>query len=151
MRRRTDRGQVATYFRSLRASPKFFGIRDRREVGSPRARQRNAFSIQSVSKVFTLTLALGMAGTVYGEGRAEPSGAPSNSSSSSSAALPRNPFINAAHAVTTSSSAGTSRRGARGNSSLPAVSRRRPSISIDKAVAASEQRTGFATSRLPIT
>ena len=57
-----------------------------------------AFSIQSISKVFTLTLALGMIGDKLWQrvGR-EPSGSPFNSivQLERERGIPRNPFINA--------------------------------------------------------
>ena len=64
MRRRTDRGDVATYIPELACvDPKFFGIAviDAEGRLAEGGDSEAPFSIQSVSKVFTLTLALGMA------------------------------------------------------------------------------------------
>ena len=80
MRRRTDRGEVATYIPELaRADPKAFGL----VVVDPQGNVAAAgdcdapFSIQSVSKVFTLTLALGKVGdNLWQRVGREPSGSP---------------------------------------------------------------------------
>ena len=65
MRQRQDRGQVATYIPELaRADPQAFGIVVIDNDGNVAAGgdSDNPFSIQSISKVFTLTLALGRIG-----------------------------------------------------------------------------------------
>jgi glutaminase len=62
---RSDRGEVATYIPELsRVDPKLFGIAVVDAEGNIAASgdSDTPFSIQSVSKVFTLTLALGKAG-----------------------------------------------------------------------------------------
>src|ERR1051325_8364929 len=80
---RTDRGEVASYI------PELAGVHDRRfglvvvdAAGNVAAAGDSEipFSIQSISKVFTLTLALGLIGDKLWErvGR-EPSGSPFNS------------------------------------------------------------------------
>ena len=98
---RTDRGDVATYIPQLgKVDPKKFGIaavtNDGRVLVAGDADQ--AFSIQSISKVFTLTLALGNVGDALWQrvGR-EPSGNPFNSivQLEHENGIPRNPFINA--------------------------------------------------------
>ena len=107
------------------------------------------FSIQSISKVFTLTLALGMVGDrLWRRVGREPSGSPvqlASSSSSASSGIPRNPFINAgAIAVTDLILSGHQPREALGEIlRFMQFLARRSSITIDEAVAASEQRTGF--------
>lgn len=98
---RTDRGTVASYIPQLaRIESGKFGIAvalaDGRLLTAGDADE--SFSIQSVSKVFTLTLALGKVGDALWRrvGR-EPSGNPFNSivQLEHEAGVPRNPFINA--------------------------------------------------------
>lgn len=98
---RTERGQVATYIPQLASiNPNQFGIcvamADGQVFSAGHADE--LFSIQSISKVFTLTLALGKLGDQVWErvGR-EPSGDPFNSivQLEKEAGKPRNPFINA--------------------------------------------------------
>lgn len=94
-------GRVAAYIPALaRVDPRRFGIavvdRDGREWVAGDA--DTAFSIQSVSKVFTLTLAMQRCGEALWERvHREPSGNPFNSlvQLESEAGVPRNPFINA--------------------------------------------------------
>src|SRR5690348_8871737 len=65
MTRRPDRGEVATYIPELaRVDPAHFAIVVIDHTGHVAAAgdADMPFSIQSISKVFTLTLALGMAG-----------------------------------------------------------------------------------------
>ncbi|WP_293266308.1 glutaminase [Neptunomonas sp.] len=98
---RDDRGQVADYIPQLASiDPNQFGI----AVVLPDGRQFSAgcadksFSIQSISKVFTLTMALGKIGdAVWSHVGREPSGDPFNSivQLEHEAGKPRNPFINA--------------------------------------------------------
>ena len=96
-----DRGKVADYIPGLaRVDPRHFGIaiatHDGRMFAAGDADM--AFSIQSVSKVFALTLALGKVGDALWKrvGR-EPSGNAFNSIVQLEAehGIPRNPFINA--------------------------------------------------------
>ena len=151
MRQRPDRGEVATYIPELaRVDPKAFGLVVIDADGNVAAGgdADTPFSIQSISKVFTLTLALGKVGDGLWQrvGR-EPSGSPFNSivQLEFEHGMPRNPFINAgAIAVTDRSCPAISRarRSARSCGSC-GFSPTMPSISIDEAVAASEQRTGF--------
>ena len=106
------------------------------------------FSIQSISKVFTLTLALGKVGDRLWQrvGR-EPSGTPFNSivQLEREHGIPRNPFINAgAIAVTDVILSGHQPREALGEIlRFLQFLADDPSITIDRAVAASEDRTGF--------
>jgi glutaminase len=151
MRARPDRGEVATYIPELaRADPNAFGIAVIAADGQV-AVGGDAdvpFSIQSVSKVFTLTLALGKIGNLLWKrvGR-EPSGSPFNSIVQLEAehGIPRNPFINAgAIAVTDVILSGHQPREALGEIlRFMQFLAEDSSIGIDEAVAASEQRTGF--------
>ena len=156
MRRRTDRGDVATYIPELaNVDPNQFGLVVADISGNVFAGgdSETLFSIQSISKVFTLTLALGMVGDrLWRRVGREPSGNPFNSivQLEQEQGVPRNPFINAgAIAVTDVIVSGH----------LPRVSLGEivrfvrfladdPSISIDEAVAASEKRTGFRNTAL---
>jgi glutaminase len=97
----TDRGKVADYIPQLAAiDPNQFGI----TVALPNGQVFSAgcaqkpFSIQSISKVFSLTLALGKLGdAVWKKVGREPSGDPFNSivQLEHEHGKPRNPFINA--------------------------------------------------------
>ena len=96
-----ERGKVADYIPSLgRVSPNHFGMTivtaDGRVIDAGDA--QTPFSIQSVSKVFTLTMALQKHGDELWKrvGR-EPSGSAFNSiiQLENEAGIPRNPFINA--------------------------------------------------------
>jgi glutaminase len=94
-------GTVASYIPALaRVSPRQFGMALRTRDGAQAAAGDAAvpFSIQSISKVFTLTLAMRRLGDALWEriGR-EPSGNPFNSlvQLENERGLPRNPFINA--------------------------------------------------------
>ena len=106
------------------------------------------FSIQSISKVFTLTLALGKVGDrLWHRVGREPSGSPFNSivQLEFERGKPRNPFINAgAIAVTDVILSGHQPREALGEIlRFMRFLADDASITIDEAVAASEQRTGF--------
>lgn len=151
MRRRTDRGAVATYIPELaRVDAKAFGlvVIDAEGRVAAGGDSETPFSIQSVSKVFTLTLALGKVGNRLWQrvGR-EPSGSPFNSivQLEFERGKPRNPFINAgAIAVTDVILAGHRPREALGEIlRFMRFLADDPSVSIDEAVAASEQRTGY--------
>lgn len=96
-----DRGQVANYIPELaKVDPNQFGI----AIALPDGRMAAAgdaatlFSIQSISKVFTLCLALGKVGdSLWNRVGREPSGNPFNSIIQLEAddGIPRNPLINA--------------------------------------------------------
>jgi glutaminase len=106
------------------------------------------FSIQSISKVFTLTLALGRIGDrLWRKVGREPSGSAFNSivQLEYEKGVPRNPFINAgAIAVTDSILSGHKPREVLGDIlRFLQFLADDTSITIDEAVAASEQRTGF--------
>jgi glutaminase len=151
MRQWTDRGEVASYIPELaRIDLKAFGIAAIGADGEVAAGGDSEvpFSIQSISKVFTLTLALGKSGDRLWRyvGR-EPSGSPFNSivQLERERGIPRNPFINAgAIAVTDLILSGHQPREALGEIlRFVQFIADDPSVFIDEAVAASEQRTGF--------
>ena len=156
MRQRTDRGEVARYIPELaRVDAGAFGLAVVDADGHIAAGgdSRTPFSIQSISKVFTLTLALGMVGDrLWRRVGREPSGNPFNSivQLERERGVPRNPFINAgAIAVTDVIVSGYQPR-----ESLGEILRfmrflaADDQISIDEAVAASEKRTGFRNTAL---
>jgi glutaminase len=151
MARRPDRGEVATYIPDLaRIDAKSFGLVVIDAEGNVAAAgdSDTAFSIQSISKVFTLTLALGKVGDrLWRRVGREPSGSPFNSivQLERERGIPRNPFINAgAIAVTDVILSGHRPREALGEIlRFMQFVADDPSITIDESVAASEQRTGF--------
>jgi glutaminase len=151
MGRRPDRGEVATYIPDLaRIDAKSFGLVVIDAEGNVAAAgdSDTAFSIQSISKVFTLTLALGKVGDrLWRRVGREPSGSPFNSivQLERERGIPRNPFINAgAIAVTDVILSGHRPREALGEIlRFMQFVADDPSITIDESVAASEQRTGF--------
>jgi glutaminase len=151
MRRRPDRGEVAAYIPELaRVDTSAFGIAVIDSDGHVAAGgdSDKPFSIQSISKVFTLTLALGMVGDrLWRRVGREPSGSPFNSivHLERERGVPRNPFINAgAIAVTDVILSGHRPREAIGEIlRFLQFLAEDPSIAIDEAVAASEERTGF--------
>ncbi|WP_299081447.1 glutaminase [uncultured Paraglaciecola sp.] len=101
MAAKTDKGTVASYIPQLACvDPKQFSISVALADGSVYSAgcATTLFSIQSISKVFTLTLALGKMGEhVWNRVGREPSGDPFNSIVQLEHELgkPRNPFINA--------------------------------------------------------
>jgi glutaminase len=156
MRQRSDRGEVASYIPELaRADPNAFGLvaidADGRIAAGGDADA--PFSIQSISKVFTLTLALGKVGDrLWRRVGREPSGSPFNSivQLEFERGIPRNPFINAgAIAVADVILSGHRPREALGDIlRFVQFVADDSSIVIDEAVAASEQRTGFRNAAL---
>ncbi|MET0576452.1 MAG: glutaminase [Mesorhizobium sp.] len=151
MAARTDRGTVATYIPQLgKIDAQKFGIavatNDGRVLVAGDADE--AFSMQSISKVFTLTLALGEVGDALWKrvGR-EPSGNPFNSivQLEHENGIPRNPFINAGAIVISD----IMLAGHRPRETIGEIVRfirflaDDDTIAIDHAVAASEQATGF--------
>jgi glutaminase len=151
MAQRPDRGAVATYIPELAdVDPKAFGLAVIDADGNV-AVGGDAdvpFSIQSISKVFTLTLALGKFGDrLWRRVGREPSGSAFNSivQLEYERGIPRNPFINAgAIAVTDLILSGHQPREALGEIlRFMRFVADDPSIAVDEAVAASEQRTGF--------
>jgi glutaminase len=153
---RTDRGEVATYIPELaRVDAKAFGLVVVDASGNVAAAgdADTPFSIQSVSKVFTLTLALGKIGDrLWRRVGREPSGSPFNSivQLEFEKGIPRNPFINAgAIAITDVILSGHKPREALGEIlRFMRFLADDTSITIDEAVAASEQRTGFRNAAL---
>ena len=156
MRARSDRGTVANYIPELaNVDPNSFGLAVVTSDGTVAAGGDcdTAFSIQSISKVFTLTLALGKIGDrLWSRVGREPSGSPFNSivQLEREQGVPRNPFINAgAIAVSDVILSGHQPREALGEIlQFMRFLSDDPSITIDHAVAASEQRTGFRNSAL---
>ncbi|QJP15330.1 glutaminase [Starkeya sp. ORNL1] len=156
MRQRPDRGEVATYIPELaRADANAFGLAVIDADGNVAlgGDAETPFSIQSISKVFTLTLALGKAGDRLWQrvGR-EPSGSAFNSiiQLEYEHGIPRNPFINAgAIAVTDLILSGHQPREALGEIlRFLQFLADDETIAIDEAVAASERRTGFRNAAL---
>ena len=151
LRPREDRGEVATYIPELaRVDPRAFGIAVADATGHVAAAGDcdQPFSIQSISKVFTLTLALGKVGDrLWRKVGREPSGSPFNSivQLERERGVPRNPFINAgAIVVTDTILAGHEPREAIGEIlRFLRFLADDTSIRIDKAVAESEKGAGF--------
>lgn len=151
MAQRSDRGEVASYIPELaRVSANSFGlvVVDANGHVAAAGDSEVPFSIQSISKVFTLTLALGKVGDrLWSRVGREPSGSPFNSivQLERERGIPRNPFINAgAIAVTDLILSGHQPREALGEIlRFMQFLADDSSIMIDEAVAASEQRTGF--------
>ena len=156
MSARAERGTVASYIPKLAGVPiNQFAI----AVTTPDGAVIQAgdalvpFSIQSISKVFTLTLALGQIGDeLWKRVGKEPSGNPFNSivQLEHEHGVPRNPFINAgAIAVADAMLSGHQPREA-----LGAILRfirfvaGDESVSIDEDVARSEKETGFLNTAL---
>src|SRR3954468_6556540 len=156
MAARPDRGDVATYIPELaQADPGKFGlvVIDAKGHVAAGGDSETPFSIQSISKVFTLTLALGKAGDrLWRRVGREPSGSAFNSivQLEYERGTPRNPFINAgAIAVTDLILSGHQPREALGEIlRFVRFLADDPSIAIDEMVAASEQRTGFRNAAL---
>ena len=156
MQQRSDRGEVATYIPELaRVDTQAFGLAvvDGSGHVSAAGDSDAPFSIQSISKVFTLTLALGMIGDrLWRRVGREPSGNPFNSivQLERERGVPRNPFINAgAIAVTDVIVSSHQPREALGEIlRFMQFVASDPSITIDKAVAESEKRTGFRNTAL---
>ncbi|KQQ01657.1 glutaminase A [Methylobacterium sp. Leaf122] len=156
MRACPDRGAVASYIPELaRVDAQGFGLvvidGDGRVAAGGDA--DTPFSIQSISKVFTLTLALGMVGDrLWRRVGREPSGSPFNSivQLEREHGIPRNPFINAgAIAVTDLILSGHQPREALGEIlRFMQFVAQDDSITIDERVAASEKRTGFRNAAL---
>lgn len=150
------REEVATYIPELaRVDANAFGLVVIDADGNTAAGgdADTPFSIQSISKVFTLTLALGKVGDrLWRRVGREPSGSPFNSivQLERECGIPRNPFINAgAIAVTDLILSGHQPREALGEIlRFMRYLADDPSIAIDDKVAASEQRTGFRNSAL---
>jgi len=156
MRDKPYRGEVASYIPELAGvDPACFGLVVIDAHGDMAAAGDcdTPFSIQSISKVFTLALALGKVGDrLWSRVGREPSGSPFNSivQLERELGIPRNPFINAgAIAVTDAILSGHQPREALGEIlRFMQFLADDPAITIDKAVAASEQRTGYRNAAL---
>lgn len=145
-----DKGKVATYIPQLAlVDPNQFAIAVAMENGQifSAGCAEKTFSIQSISKVFTLTMALKKHGEQLWQriGR-EPSGNPFNSilQLEQEAGIPRNPFINAgAIAVVDALMQGRTPKAVKAEivDFMRTLSSDQ-SIEIDKAVAQSEMDTG---------
>ena len=156
MARETERGRVADYIAPLAAvDPSRFGMAVVTADGACHLAgdAEEPFSIQSVSKVFTLTLALGRVGDrIWDRVGREPSGTAFNSivQLESEHGVPRNPFINAgAIVVSDMILAGHQPREAIGEilrfvRSLAGDD----AIYIDEMVARAEQATGYRNAAL---
>ncbi|PWR18941.1 glutaminase [Zavarzinia compransoris] len=153
---RTERGKVATYIPELAGvDPGQFGIAvvDAEGTLTAAGDSETPFSIQSVSKVFTLTLALGKVGdTLWNRVGREPSGNAFNSITQLEyeKGIPRNPFINAgAIVVADAILAGHTPKVALGEilRFLRFIADDED-IHIDQKVARSEQDTGFRNAAL---
>ncbi|WP_430255611.1 glutaminase [Neorhizobium sp. DAR64872/K0K18] len=148
---RLGEGKVADYIPQLaHVDPRKFGMAVVTVDGKVHSAGDCAepFSIQSVSKVFTLTLALGKHGeTTWNRVGREPSGSPFNSivQLEQEAGKPRNPFINAgAIAVSDLVLAGHTPREAIGEIlRFVRYLADDETIAIDPSVAKSEEATGY--------
>ncbi len=151
-----ERGRVADYIPELaKADPRKFGIAIATLDGScvTAGDATEAFSIQSISKVFALALALGKIGDgLWKRVGREPSGSAFNSivQLEHEKGIPRNPFINAgAIVVSDVILAGHRPREAIGEIlRFVRVAANDETISIDPAVARSEQDHGFRNAAL---
>jgi glutaminase len=156
MRPHLGRGRVADYIPALaRVDPRHFGIAiatcDGRAAAAGDA--ETLFSIQSLSKVFTLTLALETLGAgLWRRVGHEPSGSAFNSivQLEREKGIPRNPLINAGALVVTDALLA----GGDPAATIAAITgfMRRlsddPTVSIDPEVAASEAGAGFRNASL---
>ncbi len=145
-------GTVASYIPSLaRVSPLQFGIALRTCDGQEAAAGDSAtpFSIQSMSKLFSLTLAMrGQGETLWERIGREPSGGPFNSlvQLETERGIPRNPFINAG-AIAVADRL-LSQGDAKADILALLSSLCREPIVIDAEVAQSEADTGFRNAAL---
>jgi glutaminase len=154
--RETDRGRVARYIPELSGvDPNQFGIAVATSEGEvlTAGDADVAFSIQSISKVFTLAMALEKVGrALWTRVGREPSGDPFNSivQLEHEHGVPRNPFINAGALVVTD----LLLAGHRPRDAIEEVLRfvRRVAgdddIHVDRKVASSEAATGFRNAAL---
>lgn len=151
MRDASERGEVASYIPPLaRIDPRQFGLCIVTADGNLHVagESEEPFSIQSISKVFALTQALGKVGdTLWRRVGREPSGTSFNSivQLEREQGIPRNPFINAgALVVSDINLAGHEPRVAIGELlRFVRYLADDDSIIIDEAVARAEQATGF--------
>jgi len=156
MQAHLGRGRVASYIPALaRVDPRHFGIAiatcDGRTAAAGEA--ETPFSVQSISKVFTLTLALEkLGGELWKRVGREPSGSTFNSivQLEREGGIPRNPLINAGALVVSDALLA----GGDPAALIAAITdflRRLaddPSVAVDPEVAASEADTGFRNASL---
>ncbi len=149
-------GRVADYIPALaRVDPGKFGIAvvDLDGTITALGEAHEPFSIQSISKVFTLTLALGKRGEdLWTRVGREPSGSPFNSivQLEREHGIPRNPFINAG-AIAVSDVLLGGRAPAEAIGEVLAFVRAAAgdeTVAVDREVAASERETGFRNASL---
>ena len=142
-----EQGRVASYIPALaRIDARQFGIALRTREGEEAAAGDAAvpFSIQSVSKLFTLTLAMQLLGDALWERiHREPSGNPFNSlvQLESEQGVPRNPFVNAGAIAVADRLVSIGEAKPRLLAMLTDLAGER--IAFDDEVAASEAETGF--------
>jgi len=142
-------GRVASYIPALARVPAAqFGIALRTCAGEEAAAGDSAvpFSIQSVSKLFSLTLAMRLLGDALWERiHREPSGNPFNSllQLESEQGIPRNPFINAGAIAVSDRLLSVLGAGAKASLLEMLSSLAGEAIDFDAEVAASEATTGF--------
>ncbi|MED5547123.1 glutaminase [Novosphingobium decolorationis] len=156
MATRRERGRVADYIPPLAGvSEGKFGIAVVLEDGSVHTAgdAHEPFSIQSISKVFALTLALGTVGDqLWSRVGREPSGSAFNSivQLESERGIPRNPFINAGAIVVTDVLLGHLEPREAIGQMLRFVRELAgdETIVIDSAVARAEEETGFTNMAL---
>ncbi|QFU09477.1 Thermolabile glutaminase [Rhodobacteraceae bacterium THAF1] len=156
MRHVTERGDVADYIPPLACiSPQKFGIAVATIDGACHIAGDacEPFSIQSVSKVFSLTAALDAVGEdLWDRIGVEPSGSPFNSivQLESEAGIPRNPFINAGAIVVADVLLGGRHPDAAMGALLKFVQSLADddTIYVDHAVAAAEKETGWRNAAL---
>ena len=149
-------GRVADYIPALaRIDPKKFGIAVVHIDGTTTTLgdAHEPFSIQSISKVFTLTLALGKLGDkLWRRVGREPSGSPFNSivQLEHENGIPRNPFINAGAIVISDIVLGE-RHPSEAIAEIIAFLRAAaddPNIAVDDEVALSESEVGYRNKSL---
>ncbi|WP_260928676.1 glutaminase [Novosphingobium sp. 9] len=156
MRAATERGRVANYIPPLAAVPDSrFGIAVVLGTGEVHVAgdADEAFSIQSISKVFALTLALGAVGDqLWNRVGREPSGSAFNSivQLETEHGIPRNPFINAGAIVVCDVLLGRLQPREAIGQLLRFVRELAgdDTIAIDESVARAEQDTGFTNRAL---
>ena len=142
-----EQGRVASYIPALaRIDARQFGIALRTREGEEAAAGDAAvpFSIQSVSKLFTLTLAMQLLGDALWERiHREPSGNPFNSlvQLESEQGVPRNPFVNAGAIAVADRLVSIGEAKPRLLAMLTDLAGER--VAFDDEVAASEAETGF--------
>jgi glutaminase len=140
-------GKVASYIPALaRVSPHRFGIALRTRDGAEAAAgdAEEPFSIQSVSKMFSLTLGMRLLGdALWARIHREPSGSPFNSlvQLESEHGTPRNPFINAGAIAVGDRLCSVGRAKERLLEMLASLCGE--AVEFDEEVAASEAATGY--------